>query len=469
MPKNYSAYLKAQDNQGIQDVLDKYSVESQKRLSKMNAEALVQSRTNCEELDTFYNAIKSSLPSDVSEVVGRRDVYRTFLEEFAISLDVFSRYEYPTQGNSEPTHHFGIRPDFRKAYALGERLKAVSVFSTASPDVKLRSGDKIDHVFDEGTQTWFSIESIFEDQNKYDLNWLDRFFLSSVFPEMRVRVNGNDQVIKALNEDAPQPPLATARLEGEIIIAELLNFDEGASRDLRQALLKARSLSDRPIKGVVLDFRYNSGGFDSEAEEVLGLFIRSGELYHDVGRNFVRKPIAQAGWTRDQDAFFSEPLVVLVNRFSASNGEVVPWVLQSLGRAVVIGEKTFGKAIGQYVFEFSLGSLIGGQFKLTQNVAYNLQGQTIHGTGIMPDISVKDFDFEQRALESSNTKNRAPQSIHEYALRRKSPVLSFEPRVSEAPKAVNTLFISAQTKGLPEVSKDADDVVLDFAVKLLKK
>ena len=136
------------------------------------------------------------------------------------------------------------------------------------------------------------------------------------------------------------------------------------------------------LAGVILDLRNNPGGILDAAVDVSDLFLDSGVIVSADGRTpesrFVRE--AHGG-----DLLDGAPMVVLVNRGSASASEIVAGALQDHHRALVIGTTTFGKGLVQTVMPLSRGRAI----KLTTSRYYTPSGDSIHETGIAPDVYIE--------------------------------------------------------------------------------
>ncbi len=137
------------------------------------------------------------------------------------------------------------------------------------------------------------------------------------------------------------------------------------------------------LAGVVLDLRNNPGGILDAAIDVSDLFLDDGVIVSADGRTpesrFVRE--AHRG-----DLLDGAPMVVLVNSGSASASEIVAGALQDHHRALVIGTRTFGKGLVQTVMPLSRGRAI----KLTTSRYYTPSGDSIHETGIAPDVYIED-------------------------------------------------------------------------------
>ncbi|MFQ5749170.1 MAG: S41 family peptidase [Planctomycetota bacterium] len=135
------------------------------------------------------------------------------------------------------------------------------------------------------------------------------------------------------------PTLHTEILPGGVLYMELISFSTDVARHISQAILEARK--DHPIKGVVLDLRNNPGGYLSQAVGICDVFLPPGKTVVTVKS---RTQATQAEKTRRPAIVPPDvPLVILVNRFSASASEIVSGALSVHGRAVTVGERTFGK------------------------------------------------------------------------------------------------------------------------------
>src|SRR6185436_14125978 len=142
---------------------------------------------------------------------------------------------------------------------------------------------------------------------------------------------------------------------------------------------------------LVLDLRWNPGGLLEQAVDVCQKFLPRGELVvttegRNPAQNSVRKALGKG------DELHNMPMVVLVNYGSASASEIVAGCLQDLKRAVVLGEKTFGKGSVQSILPLQDGSAL----RLTTAKYYTPKHYVIHEEGITPDIVVPMSDDEER-------------------------------------------------------------------------
>ncbi len=170
--------------------------------------------------------------------------------------------------------------------------------------------------------------------------------------------------------------------------------ERGCSRDVARELIK---LKREKIEGLIFDLRDNGGGSLREAIELLGIFIEEGPLTLIQGRDNIRL-------LRDQNrgAIYLGPLVVLVNGQSASASELVASTLKDYNRALIVGDTTYGKAVGQ-LYE-TIGSEEGdgdqenltdqlerALVKVTTSRLFRLKGDSYQGLGVIPHIYVPDL------------------------------------------------------------------------------
>jgi len=168
---------------------------------------------------------------------------------------------------------------------------------------------------------------------------------------------------------------------------QILQFGEKTGAELQTALDKLKS---QGMKGLIIDLRWNPGGLLDEAVEVCEKFLPKGSLVVSTeGRRAVEKYAAEGSG----DELPGLPIVVLVNLDTASAAEIVTGCLQDYHRAVVLGEKTFGKGSVQTIFPFDDGSAL----KLTVAKYYTPSHKVIHQKGITPDILVPVTDAEEAA------------------------------------------------------------------------
>lgn len=164
---------------------------------------------------------------------------------------------------------------------------------------------------------------------------------------------------------------------GYIRISE---FQDNTPRDLNKALKRLRQ---EKMKALILDLRNNPGGLLDVAVEVSQVFLPKDVLVvYTLGR--VKEQNLEFK-SRDGNPYLDFPIMILVNGGSASASEIVAGALRDHKRAVLVGEKTFGKGSVQTVIPLSDGSAI----RLTTSKYYTPLGRVIHNNGLDPDVEVR--------------------------------------------------------------------------------
>ena len=183
--------------------------------------------------------------------------------------------------------------------------------------------------------------------------------------------------------------------ENKIGYIRLVQFGEKTSADLEAALKKLKA---EGMQGLVLDLRWNPGGLLDQAVDVCEKFLPRGDLVvttegTNPSQNSVRKAMGRG------DELHNMPIVVLVNLGSASASEIVAGCLQDTKRAIILGEKTFGKGSVQSILPLSDGSAL----RLTTAKYYTPSHKVIHEEGITPDIVVPLTEEQEREIQLKHT------------------------------------------------------------------
>ena len=180
------------------------------------------------------------------------------------------------------------------------------------------------------------------------------------------------------------------RLAGDIAYICIKQFQDKTHDELLRAIAAIRAEAKAPIAGVVLDMRGNPGGLVDQAAAVADEFLSAGAIYSTRHRGIL---IDEVG-SRSGGALSDVPVVVLVNQWSASASELVGGALQDNRRALVVGERTFGKGSVQSIID-----LPGGEgMRLTTARYYTPSGHAIQADGLPPDITVESGAPANRAL-----------------------------------------------------------------------
>ena len=173
------------------------------------------------------------------------------------------------------------------------------------------------------------------------------------------------------------------------------HFQSRTAEDARAALQELKQDNDGRLEGLILDLRNNPGGILSAAVGVSDLFLDQGLIVYTEGRIDDSKLRFNA---KPADLLDNAPIVVLVNAGSASASEIVAGALQDHKRAIIMGQKTFGKGSVQTVLPVSNAAAL----KLTTARYYTPSGRSIQVSGIEPDVALVRVKVESLEDEGSN-------------------------------------------------------------------
>jgi carboxyl-terminal processing protease len=177
--------------------------------------------------------------------------------------------------------------------------------------------------------------------------------------------------------------------DNKIGYIRLTQFGEQTSVDLQEAL---KLLKKQGMEGLILDLRNNPGGLLDQAVKVCEIFVPRGELIVSTagrGSQSISKYTSKG-----RDLYPDLQIVVLVNNGSASASEIVAGCLQDRGRALIMGEQTFGKGSVQSIMPLQDGSAL----RLTTAKYYTPSNRVIHEKGITPDSIIAMTTEEEEAL-----------------------------------------------------------------------
>ena len=180
---------------------------------------------------------------------------------------------------------------------------------------------------------------------------------------------GKELTKKIIREEIKQPNVSYSGMVGDGIgYIKLDKFLENSGQEVKDALL---NINKQNPKGIILDLRNNGGGILQEAVKIVNLFVNKDQLIVTQKGKNVEKTIAYK--TQYPPVSIDLPLVVLVNANSASASEIVAGSLQDLDRAVVVGQRSYGKGLVQQTFNLPYNSMV----KVTVAKYYTPSGRCI--------------------------------------------------------------------------------------------
>jgi len=222
-------------------------------------------------------------------------------------------------------------------------------------------------------------------------------------------------------------------VDGDYGYFQITHFTRQSDKELEEQVNYLKEQLGDSLKGIVLDLRNNTGGVLKPAVSIADGFLEDGLIVYTKGRaeNQLEYLAHPGQWLPDI------PMVVLVNRGSASASEVLAGALQDHGRALIVGERTFGKGSVQSVLNLRNGAGI----RLTTSRYYTPSGRSIQAEGIQPDVEIPPVEV----VEDSDTRKREA---------------DLDRHLESEPESKVAVFVS-------EVSA-ADDYVMYQALILLK-
>lgn len=191
------------------------------------------------------------------------------------------------------------------------------------------------------------------------------------------------ETVRIVRDAIPLVSVKSKKLEDGYYWIRLTRFSERTNDELKEALKAAEkeSKGGGGLKGIVLDLRNNPGGLLDQAVSVADDFLDKGVIVSIKGR---RENTERAYEARKQGDDVRVPLVVLINAGSASASEIVAGALRDQKRALILGERSFGKGSVQNIIPLPDGSGL----KLTVALYYTPNGSSIQAEGIVPDLEV---------------------------------------------------------------------------------
>ena len=207
----------------------------------------------------------------------------------------------------------------------------------------------------------------------------------------------------------------TSDLQGTIGVITVNEFSHDVAKDSLEAIQKLRAQSGGRLSGLVLDLRENPGGALDEAVGLSDLFLTHGVIVSQRGRVAADNEVYRAETVFPGDAARGLPLVVLIDAGSASASEIVAGALQDQHRALIMGQRSFGKGSVQSMIRLDKTHAV----KLTTARYYTPSGRSVQEGGIDPDIQVPqltDADAQKRSVDALRESDLRGHLINEAGL-----------------------------------------------------
>ncbi len=182
-------------------------------------------------------------------------------------------------------------------------------------------------------------------------------------------------------------------LDEKIGYIRLTSFNENSDNQIKKKIKEFKN--NKKIKGYILDLRNNPGGLLGQAIKISDFFLDDGEIVSTKGR---KKNENQKWFAREGDIINGKALIVLINKGSASASEIVAGALKDHKRAVLVGEKSYGKGSVQSIIPLKNR----GAIRLTISKYYLPSGKSISEVGVSPDITVEEESDDFRIFSEND-------------------------------------------------------------------
>jgi carboxyl-terminal processing protease len=251
-------------------------------------------------------------------------------------------------------------------------------------------------------------------------------------------------------------PVTWGLQDGRIGVISINEFSRDVGADVNRGVAELRQQAGGRLAGLVLDLRMNPGGSLDEAVALSDLFLKEGQIVSQRGRNRRDTIYYEAESIYRGDVAEGVPMIVLIDVGSASASEIVAGALQDQHRALIMGERSFGKGSVQTLLPVTRDAAL----KLTTALYYTPSGRSVQEGGIEPDIQVPQLSDpdaakrQQRALRESDLRGHL---INEVDL--EDEALEFDGKADPR--------FSLTAEQLAE--QGVEDFQLDYAIRTLRR
>lgn len=326
-----------------------------------------------EKLDLFSDVLEK-IKNEYVDEVDQSEVIDSAVNGMLQSLDPYSSYMNPESFknmNVETKGEFG---------GLGIEItmeagvvKVITPIEDSPADkIGVKAGDYIIKINDKQVKGLTLMEAV---------NLMRGKIGTSINITIR-RIDIDDDLKFTITRDRIKVREVSSSIKENVGYIRLRAFNEQSGDQLLQKI-KDFSKQNKNLTGYILDLRNNPGGLLSQAIKISDAFLDGGEIVSTRGRD---KNDIKIYTARKGDVLNGKPLIVLINRGSASASEIVSGALKDHKRAILLGEKTFGKGSVQSIIPLK-GN---GALRLTTAKYYLPSGTSISETGVEPDILVKE-------------------------------------------------------------------------------
>lgn len=348
------------------------------------AEAAKQSKAQTEDADTYellnlFGEVMERAKVSYVEDVSDKKLIESAINGMLSSLDPHSSFlddqsfKYMSEQTKGKFGGLGIEVTMENGV-----VKVVSpVDDTPASKAGLKPGDYITNIDGEAVMGMTLNDAVDKMRGKIG---------SKVKLTIR-RINEKPLEVTLKREEIKIQSVKNSIKADDVVYIRISSFSEDVDTMTAKAIKDAKKKLGDKLKGVVIDVRNNPGGLLDQAVNVSDLFLDKGEIVSTRSRN---EEDTVKYTAKEGDIAKGLPIVVIINDGSASASEIVAGALQDHKRAIILGEKSFGKGSVQTVIP--LGKY--GAMRLTTARYYTPSGRSIQAKGIEPDIEVKPAKVE---------------------------------------------------------------------------
>ena len=348
------------------------------------AEAAKQSKAQTEDADTYellnlFGEVMERAKVSYVEDVSDKKLIESAINGMLSSLDPHSSFlddqsfKYMSEQTKGKFGGLGIEVTMENGV-----VKVVSpIDDTPASKAGLKPGDYITNIDGEAVMGMTLNDAVDKMRGKIG---------SKVKLTIR-RINEKPLEVTLKREEIKIQSVKNSIKADDVVYIRISSFSEDVDTMTAKAIKDAKKKLGDKLKGVVIDVRNNPGGLLDQAVNVSDLFLDKGEIVSTRSRN---EEDTVKYTAKEGDIAKGLPIVVIINDGSASASEIVAGALQDHKRAIILGEKSFGKGSVQTVIP--LGKY--GAVRLTTARYYTPSGRSIQAKGIEPDIEVKPAKVE---------------------------------------------------------------------------
>lgn len=324
------------------------------------------------EIELFTESLALIRENYVDEVEIKDLIYGA-IKGITLALDPHSQFMEPEQYQEMKVETEGEFGGIGIEITIKDNVLTIvsPIHDTPASRAGMMSDDKITRIDGESTKDITIFEAVKKMRGKPKTKVTLTIYRESMNKILHFDIKRDIIKVKSIN--------TSVMLTKEIGYIHISQFQEKTARELKEAL---DDLEEHGMKALVLDLRYNPGGLLDISVKVAGEFLKKDALVvYTKGRLAGQNMRFRSKKSKPRDEF---PLVVLINRGSASASEIVAGAIQDHKRGILLGTKSFGKGSVQTVIPLRDGAAI----KLTTSKYFTPADRMIHDIGIEPDIEV---------------------------------------------------------------------------------